>query len=111
MVTLTRILVPCVFIFFAVLVASTVVTVNRLRSNFPALWNALGRPTHWLYMSRTSKATHFFTFLDSQRYLETNDRQFIIQCRALKVGWYAFLLLFLAAFLAMIIALVSKNAV
>jgi hypothetical protein len=110
MVSLARILVPCVFILFALLVASNVVIVNRLRRNFPALWTALGRPTHWLYTSRTSKAKHFFTFLDSQRYVETNDRQFINQCRVLKVGWYAFFFLFLAAFVAMIIALVSKNA-
>jgi hypothetical protein len=109
MVALIRILMPCVFILLAVLVASTVVIVNRLRSNFPALWDALGRPTHWLYMSRASKANHFFTFLDSQRYLETNDPQFINQCRALKVGWYAFFFLFLAAFFGMIIAIVAKN--
>jgi hypothetical protein len=110
MVALARILVWCVFILFALLVVSNVVVVNRLRSNFPALWTALGQPTYWLYMSRTSRAKHFFTFLDSQRYLETNDRQFINQCRALKVGWYAFFVLFLAAFVAMIIALVSENA-
>jgi len=110
MVALARILVYCVFIPLPLPVASNVIVVSRLRSNFPALWTALGRPTHWLYLTRTSKSKHFFTFLDNQRYLETNDRQFINQCRALKVGWYAFLFLFLAAFVTMIIAIVSENS-
>ena len=92
-----RILVWFVFIYLTVLIAFSVFVITSLKRKFPRLWEALGSPERWIYLNRTSRENHFFTFLDSKRYLETNDPKFIFQCKATKVGWYGFFIFFVIA--------------
>ena len=81
---------------FILLIALTIAAhriSSSLRSRFPRLWQELGEPTEWFTAEYLPPNRHFFTFLDSKRYLETQDQGYIQLCRTVRVGFYVFLLL------------------
>jgi hypothetical protein len=65
---------------------------STLQARFPRLWQDLGEPK-WLSAEYLPPSRHFFTFLDSKRYLETHDEGFIQLCRVVRSGFYVFLVL------------------
>lgn len=99
----------CAFIFMAGSWIGSVIAAIILRKKFPELWNKLGSPTYWIYGNVTSVTwsfeagsnvdSHFFTFLEKKKFIETENKPFIAYCKLLRIGWYTGLGLFLLMFL------------
>jgi hypothetical protein len=97
------------FFFLCALAAASSRAAFILRSQFPSVWEAEGRPVRWLYLNRMPPKNHFFTFLDQRRYLATGSASYSRLCSAIRVGWYLFFLLFAGVFTSMLIAIFSGN--
>jgi len=98
------------FVFLGALVAASSRAAFILRSQYPAIWEAEGRPVRWLYLNRMPSKNHFFRFLDERRYLATNSASYSQFCGAIRTGWYVWLLLFACLFLSVLVAIFSGAA-
>ena len=98
------------FLFLGVLVAASSRAAFILRSHYPAIWEAEGRPVRWLYLNRIPSKNHFFRFLDERRYLATNSASYSRLCGAIRAGWYVWFLLFTGLFLGVLVAAFSAAA-
>ena len=98
------------FVVFGALVAASSRAAFLLRSKYPALWEAEGRPVRWLYLNRMPSNSHFFGFLDERRYLATSSASYSRLCSVIRAGWYAWFLLFACSFLCMLAAVFSGAA-
>jgi len=98
------------FIFFATLVVASSRAAFILRSQFPTVWEAEGRPVRWLYLNRMPSNRHFFGFLDERRYLATGSPSYARLCSIIRLGWYLLLFWFAGLFVGVIIAVFSSGA-
>ena len=103
------ILVYATFAVFALTCLGTVLMAFTLRRRFPDLWVQFGEPTEWLYLLRTSRDRNVLDFLEHRHYRQTGDVGFIRLCETIRVGWYAFLPLFVLALVCLGIVLLSKQ--
>ena len=93
---------------FAALSLGTIAMAFTLRRRFPNLWIQLGEPTAWLGLVPTSRDRHVFEFLQHREYRRTTDVGFIRLCEMLRVGWYCFFPLFVAAGVCVLVVVLSK---
>ena len=98
------------FLFFGALVAASSRAAFILRSQYPAIWEAEGRPVRWLYLNRMPSKSHFFQFLDERRYLATNNASYLKLCGAIRTAWYVFFLVFACSFVGVLVAVFSSIA-
>ena len=97
------------FVLLCALVAASSRAAFILRSQFPSVWEAEGRPVRWLYLNRMPSKSHFFNFLDQRRYLATGSATYSLLCSAIRVGWYLFFLLFAGLFASVLISVFSGH--
>jgi hypothetical protein len=99
------------FALLACLLVGNLAVAHRVRSRHPGLWAELGNPTEWFTAATTTSGRHIFNYLDSRRYVETNDSQLIVLCKAVRYGWYVFFVAFVVTLAAWIGYGVSRNAI
>jgi len=80
-----------------------------LRSRFPEVWDAEGKPVRWLWLTPTTRDGNFFRFLDERRYLATGNAVYALFCAAIRVGWYVLLFTFALVLVGFACALVLQQ--
>ena len=98
---LANVLVAALFILLPTLIALTSIAAHTLKGRYPAVWQAEGEPERWLWLQPARPSQHIFGFLDERRYLATGSARYARLCAVVRLGWYAFFILFVVTLVAM----------